>query len=100
MKKFLITLTLLIGVANFSHSIERYIVTFEIRQSTMTLDAFHHISNKTNTVEFTIATDKETYDAVSVGQDVSYAWHLGSLVLYGDFSKLKIIVKHKEIRGY
>lgn len=99
MKKFFLTLALLCIVA-VSQAAEHYIVTFEIKQSTFTLDVFEHIKNKINAIEFTIATDKQTYDVLHVGQEVSKSFKFGSLFFNGDFSNLKITVKRKTIQNY
>ena len=68
-----------------------YIVKIKIHQTTYTLDLEEHIKNKINDIEFEIPVDKAYYDKCSIGQNVSDpGLKLGSLLVNGDFSKLKI----------
>ena len=73
-----------------------YIVKIKIHQTTYTLDLGEHIKNKINDIEFEIPVDKEYYDKCSVGQKVSDpGLKLGSLLMNGDFSKLKVKITGK-----
>ena len=68
-----------------------YIVKIKIHQTTYSLDIEEHIKNKINDVEFEIPVDKAYYDNCSIGQKVTDpGMKLGSLLVDGDFSKLKI----------
>ena len=68
-----------------------YIVKIKIHQTTYSLDIEEHIKNKINDVEFEIPVDKAYYDNCSIGQRVTDpGMKLGSLLVDGDFSKLKI----------
>ena len=68
-----------------------YIVKIKIHQTTYTLDLEEHIKNKINDIEFEIPVDKAYYDKCSIGQNVSDpGLKLGSLLVNGDFSKLKV----------
>jgi hypothetical protein len=68
-----------------------YIVKIKIHQTTYSLDIEEHIKNKINDVEFEIPVDKVYYDNCSIGQRVTDpGMKLGSLLVDGDFSKLKI----------
>ena len=68
-----------------------YIVKIKIHQTTYTLDLEEHIKNKINDIEFEIPVDKAYYDNCSIGQKVSDpGLKLGSLLVNGDFSKLKV----------
>ena len=75
----------------------RYIVKFEIKQGTFTLDPFEHIKNSMNAIEVEIPVDKDYYNRLSVGQDLTDAFKFGSLVMDGDFSSLHMRVKSKRI---
>jgi hypothetical protein len=80
-----------------------YIVKIKIHQTTYTLDLEEHIKNKINDIEFEIPVDKAYYDNCSIGQKVSDpGLKLGSLLVNGDFSKLKvkIIGKRTVKRNY
>ena len=73
-----------------------YIVKIKIHQTTYTLDLEEHIKNKINDIEFEIPVDKSYYDNCSIGQKVSDpGLKLGSLLVNGDFSKLKIKITGK-----
>ena len=68
-----------------------YIVKIKIHQTTYSLEIEEHIKNKINEVEFEIPVDKAYYDNCSIGQRVTDpGMKLGSLLVDGDFSKLKI----------
>lgn len=73
-----------------------YIVKIKIHQTTYTLSIGEYIKNKINDVEFEIPVDKAYYDKCYVGQSVSDpGLKIGSLIMDGDFSKLKITIVNK-----
>lgn len=73
-----------------------YIVKIKIHQTTYTLDIAEHIKNKINDIEFEIPVDKAYYDKCSIGQKVSDpGLKIGSLLVNGDFSKLKVKITGK-----
>ena len=73
-----------------------YIVKIKIHQTTYTLDLEEHIKNKINDIEFEIPVDKAYYDKCSIGQKVSDpGLKIGSLLVDGDFSKLKVKITGK-----
>ena len=73
-----------------------YIVKIKIHQTTYTLDLEEHVKNKINDIEFEIPVDKAYYDKCSIGQKVSEPeLKIGSLLMNGDFSKLKINITGK-----
>lgn len=74
-----------------------YIVKFEIKQGTFTLDPFEHIKNSMNAIEVEIPVNKDYYNKLSVGQDITDAFKYGSLIMDGDFSTLHMRVKNKRI---
>ena len=83
---------------NFALAASRtiYIVKIKIHQTTYTLDLEEHIKNKINDIEFEIPVDKAYYDKCSIGQKVSDpGLKLGSLLVNGDFSKLKVKITGK-----
>lgn len=68
-----------------------YIIKVKIHQTTYTLDLGEYVKNKMNDVIFEIPVDKSYYDKCSIGQKVSDpGLKIGSLIMDGDFSKLKI----------
>lgn len=73
-----------------------YIIKIKIHQTTYTLDIGEYVKNKINDVEFEIPVDKAYYDKCYVGQKVSDpGLKIGSLIMDGDFSKLKITIINK-----
>ena len=83
--------------ALFSGREPRYIVKFKIKQGTFTLDPFEHIKNEMNSIEVEVPVNKEYYDRLSIGQDMTDAFKWGSLVMDGDFSALHMRVIGKRI---
>ena len=75
----------------------KYIVKFQIKQDTFTLDIFEHIKNEMNSIEIEIPVNKAFYDRLSVGQDITDSFKWGSLVFNGDFSTLYMRVTGKRI---
>ena len=75
----------------------KYIVKFQIKQGTFTLDIFEHIKNEMNSIEIEIPVNKAFYDRLSVGQDITDSFKWGSLVFNGDFSTLHMRVTGKRM---
>jgi len=75
----------------------KYIVKFRIKQGTFTLDIFEHIKNEVNAIDIEVPVDKEFYNRLSVGQDITNAFKYGSLIFNGDFSTLHMRVTGKRI---
>ena len=75
-----------------------YLLTLEIKQSTYTLNLTEHAKNAINAISMQIPVSKTFYDSVSIGQNISEEFKYGSMILNGDFSKLKVKVKNKEIK--
>ena len=75
-----------------------YLLTLEIKQSTFTLDLAEHAKNAINAIALQIPVSYTFYNKVSIGQNISEEFKYGSLILNGDFSKLKVKVKNKEVK--
>lgn len=75
----------------------RYIVKFEIKQGTFTIDLGEHIKNNMNAIEVEFPVNKEFYNRLSIGQDLTDSFKWGSLVFDGDFSNLHMRVKAKRM---
>ena len=75
-----------------------YLLTLEIKQSTFTLDPAEHAKNAINAITLQIPVSYTFYNKVSIGQNISEEFKYGSLILNGDFSKLKVKVKNKEVK--
>lgn len=74
-----------------------YVVVFEIRQSTITLDVGEHVKNKMNSVHLVVAVDKRYYDNVNIGDQMLSEMKMGSLIMDGDISNIKCKVVGKYI---
>lgn len=76
-----------------------YVVKFKIHQTTYTLDLGEYIKNKMNDIEFEIPVDKAYYDKCKVGDLINDPkLKIGSLIMNGDFSALKIYISGKSIK--
>ena len=58
---------------------------------------FEHIKNSMNAIEVEIPVNKDFYNRLSVGQDITDSFKYGSLIMDGDFSTLHMRVKNKRI---
>lgn len=75
----------------------KYIVKFKIKQGTFTLDLFEHAKNEMNSIEIEIPVNKDYYNRLSIGQDITDSFKWGSLIVNGDFSTLHMKVVGKRI---
>lgn len=75
-----------------------YIVEFEIKQSHFTLDISEHLKDSINKLTFEVPVDKDYYNKVYVGQEITDSFRMGSLVMKGSIGKWKITVKNKYIK--
>lgn len=76
----------------------KYVVTFRIKQSHITLDIGEHLKDSMNEITFDVLVDKEYYDSVSVGSTINDDFRMGSLIMHGSFGSWKVTVDKKEIR--
>ena len=75
----------------------KYIIKFKIKQGTFTLDIFEHAKNEMNSIEIEVPVNRDYYNRLSVGQDITDSFKWGSLVIDGDFSTLHMKVAGKRI---
>lgn len=75
----------------------KYIVKFKIKQGTFTLDIFEHIKNSVNSIEIELPVNRDFYNRLSIGQDLTDSFKWGSLIFNGDFSTLHMRVIGKRI---
>lgn len=76
----------------------KYVVTFRIKQSHLTLDLGEHLKDSMNEITFDVMVDKEYYDSVSVGSTINDDFRMGSLIMHGSFGSWKVTVDKKEVR--
>lgn len=76
-----------------------YVVKFKIHQTTYTLSLGEYLKNRMNDLEFEIPVDKVYYDKCKVGDLINDPkLKIGSLIMDGDFSQLKIYISGKSIK--
>lgn len=75
----------------------KYIVKFKIKQGTFTLDIFEHAKNEMNAIEIEVPVNRDYYNRLSIGQDITDSFKWGSLVMDGDFSTLHMRVIGKRV---
>lgn len=76
----------------------KYIITFRIKQTHITLDIGEHIKDSMNEIKIEIPVDKEYYDSLSVGDTINDDFRIGSLIMHGSFGSWDVTVDNKEIR--
>lgn len=76
----------------------KYIITFRIKQTHLTLDIGEHLKDSMNEITIEIPVDKEYYNSLSVGDVINDDFRMGSLVMHGSFGSWRITVANKEIR--
>lgn len=75
-----------------------YIVEFEIKQAHFSLDISEHLKDNMNKLTFEVPVDKDYYNKVYVGQEITNSFRVGSFVMKGSIGKWKIIVRNKYIK--
>lgn len=75
----------------------KYVVTFKIKQTHITLDIGEHIKDSMNEITLEVPVDKEYYDMLSVGDVINDEFRMGSLIMRGSFGNWKITVENKTI---
>lgn len=99
MKRMLVVCVLCIfAVSGLASEEVKYIVTFKMTQSHLTLDIGTHIKDSMNTTTFQIPVDKEFYDAVKVGTVINKDFRAGSFLMEGSLGNWKLTVDKKELR--
>lgn len=74
-----------------------YIVIFEVKQTHISLDLTEHLKDSVNAYRFQVPVDKDFYDNVRVGQELTQNFRFGSLLLKGTFGSNKIMIVDKNI---
>lgn len=76
----------------------QYILKFRLKQSRVSLDIGEHIKDAMNAIEFELPVDKDFYNSVSVGTNITDEFRIGSFILNGSFSSWDMTVKDKVVR--
>lgn len=74
---------------------EKYVVTFNIKQSHFTLDISQHLKDEMNDMSIQIPVDKEYYDSIEVGDVIADDFRMGSFIFKGSFGNWDITVEDK-----
>lgn len=77
--------------------IATYIVTFNLKQSHITLDLGQHLKDAMNEANFDVGVSKEYYDSVEVGTVINDDFRMGSLILKGSFGSWNVTVSDKRM---
>lgn len=75
----------------------KYVITFEIKQTHISLSIGKHLKDELNKIKVDIPVDKEYYESFSVGDVISNDFRMGSFVMRGSFGNWKITVADKFI---
>jgi uncharacterized protein YceK len=87
-------------VSNYKedNSIQKYVVTMEIKQSHFTLDIGEHIKDSMNKIELELPVDKEYFDSINEGDILNDNFRFGSWLMSGSFGNWNVEILKKEIR--
>jgi len=72
-----------------------YILKLNLRQISYSLSLSKQFRDYSNQIDFEIPVDKDYYDKMSVGNDVTDNFRIGSLIFKGSFGSWRIKVKEK-----
>lgn len=86
-----------ISQAKEENGTAKYVVTFKIKQSHITLDIKEHIKDNMNAIMLDVPVDKEYYDMLSIGDVIDDEFRMGSLIMHGSFGNWVITVENKTI---
>ena len=76
---------------------EVYVVKLQIKNSTMTLDIGQHIKDDMNKVIISVPVDRQYYNSLSVGQEISETTRMGSALISGKFGSTIVTVIEKRM---
>lgn len=76
----------------------QYILKIRLKQSRVSLDIGKHIKDGMNAIEFELPVDKDFYNSVRVGTEITDEFRTGSFILNGSFSSWNMSVKGKVVR--
>lgn len=75
----------------------KYVITFEIKQTHVSLSLSKHLKDDLNKITVDIPVDKEYYESFSIGDVISNEFRMGSFIMRGSFGNWKITVADKFI---
>jgi hypothetical protein len=78
--------------------LEKYVVTFEIKQKHYSLDVSQHLKDNMNAITIQIPVDKDYYNQINIGDTIADDFRMGSLVMSGSYGSWNITVQNKEIK--
>jgi len=74
-----------------------HILKIKLKQSRISLDIEEHIKDAMNAIDFEIPVDKDFYNRVHIGTNITDKFRVGSFVLNGSFSNWNMTVIEKHI---
>lgn len=74
-----------------------HILKIKLKQSRISLDIEEHIKDAMNAIEFEIPVDKDFYNRVHIGTNITDKFRVGSFILKGSFSNWNMTVIEKHI---
>ena len=80
------------------NGLAKYVITFNIKQTHITLDIGEHLKDAMNDISIEIPVDKEYYDSIEVGDTIDDSFRVGSFIWKGSFGNWKVTVESKDIR--
>lgn len=75
----------------------KYIITFKLKQSHISLDLMKHAKDAMNAIEFTMLVDKEFYNKHDVGDEIVDEFRVGSLIVNNDLGSWNMTIESKII---
>lgn len=78
--------------------IESYIVTFQLKQTHVSLNLATHAKDALNKAEFDVVVSEDYYNSVSIGDIINNDFRVGSAVLKGSFGKWEVSVIDKKVK--
>lgn len=94
MKKSIITI-LIIFSSYMMEARTVYVLNLNLRQISYSFSLSKQLRDYTNQVDFEIPVDKDYYNKVSVGQELTDNFRFGSLIFKGSFGSWRIKVTNK-----
>ena len=83
--------------AKIENGTAKYVVTFNIKQTHLTLDLKQHLKDAFNDISIQVPVDKEYYDSIEVGDTIADNFRMGSFIFKGSFGNWNVTVKDKSV---
>lgn len=84
--------------AKIENGTAKYVVTFNIKQTHLTLDLKQHLKDAFNDISIQVPVDKEYYDSVEIGDTIADNFRMGSFIFKGSFGNWNVTVQDKSVK--